>query len=219
MPQIVIDTREAGRHPDFVQHLNRLGNARVEWLESGDFVCSHGIGIERKTLSNILLSLRTRQLFRQLRVLRDTYKIPILLIEGDLKRPGEGSPWSQYEFNRIMGTEIAIAASMKEIRMITTHSEDETKDYLAHFMTYSGTSSNVIVPEVVKKGDTPKQTYLNMLMCVRGIGPKGAKKIYNVAKNWKELIHCVETMKPQAFRKKVKPMQLNIIKKLWRLLS
>ncbi|MHC4748419.1 MAG: ERCC4 domain-containing protein [Planctomycetota bacterium] len=220
MPKsIVIDDREHSNHPGFAHALNRIGEVKVQRLDSADFVLPNGIGIERKTLSDLAGSLASRRFYDQLSVLCDTYEKPFVLIEGELTASSIYSRDSAARFSRLMGTQVSVLFSWSKPKMIYTHGERETSEFLKRAMSYTGVSGNLFVPPVVKKGKTPRQTYLNMLMCVSGIGAKGSRAIQTHAKTMRQLIEIVESCKPKDFHKKVKGVRLSAIKTLWKLLK
>ncbi|MBI2578723.1 MAG: hypothetical protein HYW26_03360 [Candidatus Aenigmarchaeota archaeon] len=57
---------------------------REKKLNAADYVLSKNVACERKTGSDFLQSLIDGRLFTQLTELKDRYKTPILLIEGDI---------------------------------------------------------------------------------------------------------------------------------------
>ena len=52
-------------------------------LDTGDYVLSTRIGVERKNVDDFLQSLIEGKLFRQMSQLRDAYSRPVLILEGD----------------------------------------------------------------------------------------------------------------------------------------
>ncbi|MBN1861472.1 MAG: DEAD/DEAH box helicase, partial [Candidatus Thermoplasmatota archaeon] len=83
------------------------------------------IGVERKTVEDFLNSLIEGKLFVQIKNLRATYSRPLLLIEGDgllTKR--------NISHNAIFGSFTAIMVDFG-IPIITTHTPQETADFLA----------------------------------------------------------------------------------------
>jgi len=76
---IVCDYREK----EVIGHLKKLGAVVNErGLEVGDFVCSKGVCIERKTHADFIGSIIDGRIFEQAENLRKNFKKPIVIIEG-----------------------------------------------------------------------------------------------------------------------------------------
>ena len=83
---IVVDTREPA---DIVARLEELGvPVTVKQISPGDYVVGE-IAVERKTISDLFSSLVNHRIFEQLERLRETYPVPIVLVEGDLAEVSE----------------------------------------------------------------------------------------------------------------------------------
>ncbi|PNX46441.1 MAG: hypothetical protein BV459_06380 [Thermoplasmata archaeon M11B2D] len=122
--KIIVDHRES-RSP--VMRFLTQKDALVEpqQLDVGDYIVSPRIGVERKTVDDFLNSLIEGKLFVQMKNLRATYARPLLLIEGDgllTKR--------NISHNAIFGSFAAIMVDFG-IPIITTHTPQETADFLA----------------------------------------------------------------------------------------
>jgi Fanconi anemia group M protein len=81
--KIVIDHREMrSRVPE---ELVKLGaEIEVNTLKIGDYVVSDRVAFERKTVDDIFTTLiERRELFSQLMDMEKSYKLPILIIEGE----------------------------------------------------------------------------------------------------------------------------------------
>ena len=93
-------------------------------LNTGDYVLSTRIGVERKTVDDFLQSLIDGKLFDQISRLRDAYPRPILIIEGDgllTKR--------NISHNAIFGSIVSITVDFG-VPIITTKNPMETADLL-----------------------------------------------------------------------------------------
>ena len=78
---MIADVHEPGR---VLEALRARGCAvEVRPLQPGDYIVGP-VGIERKTLSDFFSSIVRRRLFEQVRRLRETYPLCLLLVEGDL---------------------------------------------------------------------------------------------------------------------------------------
>jgi len=78
--KIICDVRE---NPSIIKQLAKKATIEMRTLEVGDYILSERIGIERKSTEDFLRSLFDNKLFEQVRNLRDSFKIPLLLIEGE----------------------------------------------------------------------------------------------------------------------------------------
>ncbi len=81
--KIVIDRRE--RRSRVAEALRKLG-ADIEFatLEVGDYIVSDRVAFERKTVNDLFATLlERRELFSQLADLGRSYRLPVLIIEGE----------------------------------------------------------------------------------------------------------------------------------------
>lgn len=79
---VIVDTREF--KSNVVKELSRKGIlVTSQQLEIGDYVLSDRIGVERKEVDDFLQSLIDGRLFSQLKMLKDKYQKPILILEGE----------------------------------------------------------------------------------------------------------------------------------------
>ncbi len=90
-PIVIVDDRQ----PEYdVRRLKEYGLAAVQGrLESGDFeIFPHGmaVGIEVKTISELLQSMASKRLVDQLQRMVDTYQLSILLRRGEFRRDPTG---------------------------------------------------------------------------------------------------------------------------------
>jgi Fanconi anemia group M protein len=93
-------------------------------LDTGDYILSSRIGVERKNVDDFLSSLIEGKLFKQLSHLKDAYSRPILIIEGDnlfTKR--------NISHNAIFGSLASISVDYG-IPVLTTKDAMETADLL-----------------------------------------------------------------------------------------
>jgi Fanconi anemia group M protein len=76
---IVADYREK----EIIEYLKKFGAKINEMnLVVGDFVCSEGIAIERKTHSDFISSIIDGRIFEQAKALKEIFERPIIIIEG-----------------------------------------------------------------------------------------------------------------------------------------
>jgi ERCC4-related helicase len=122
--KIIIDHRES-RSP-IMRFLSQKDiTVETQQLDVGDYIVSSRIGVERKTVDDFLGSLIDGKLFVQMKNLRATYSRPLLLVEGEgllTKR--------NISHNAIFGSIASIIVDFG-IPIITTHSPQETADFLS----------------------------------------------------------------------------------------
>lgn len=140
----------------------------VKYLESGDYVFGE-VGIERKTISDLIDSIYDKRLWSQLDTLRRTYKIPILLIEG----------WGGLEkLDKFTQGVLTTLLLFWKQSIIFSYDWRETSKWVeVLFLKHGIGKSNRTPPAVVKKHKNIKDIRLEMLQCIQGIGPVTAKKI------------------------------------------
>ncbi|AWR97277.1 multidrug MFS transporter [Acidianus sulfidivorans JP7] len=84
MLRIYADDREKNSGiPDILRELGLT--VIMQQLSVGDYVIGDGIAIERKSVSDLVHSVFDKRFFDQISRLTSSYKISILLIEGDLQ--------------------------------------------------------------------------------------------------------------------------------------
>ena len=152
------------------QHLD----IEVKHLESAD-ICFGEVGIERKTTYDLVNSVigQNRRLWTQLETLRNTYKTPILLIEGTIN-------WK----DRLLSGIICTIILFWKYQTIFTHNTQETALVLNNlFIKYGIGKSNREPPAPVIRAETPEKVTWAILQCFKGIGPKTATEILNIEPN------------------------------------
>lgn len=79
---IVVDAREF--NSNVVKELSRMDVVVVpRQLETGDYVLSDRVGVERKEVNDFLSSMIDGRLFQQLKNLKNSYLRPVLVLEGE----------------------------------------------------------------------------------------------------------------------------------------
>lgn len=146
--KIIVDYRES-RSP-VMRFLSQKDIAiEPQQLDVGDYVLSSRIGVERKTVDDFLNSLIEGKLFVQMKNLRTAYSRPLLIVEGDgllTKR--------NISHNAIFGSFVSIIVDFG-IPIITTHSAQETADFLSVMAQREQKSGNKIV---AVRGEKPARS-------------------------------------------------------------
>jgi len=120
---IIVDHREY-RSPVAKNLTLKEANVEAQQLDTGDYILSTRIGVERKTVEDYLGSMIEGKLFKQAAKLREAYPRPILIIEGEgllTKR--------NISHNAIYGSIVSIIVDFG-IPVITTKNPMETANLL-----------------------------------------------------------------------------------------
>ena len=123
LPLVFVDTREVSE----LVHMLRGRGAHVEvkLLDTGDFVVSSDVVIERKTLDDFVKSIFDGRLFKQLANMRGKYPRPILIVQGEKKHlTGIGESAFYGALASVLadfGVPIFFAANEKEVVEVIFH--------------------------------------------------------------------------------------------------
>ena len=154
---------------DIIGMLKRRNLAvEVRHLDSGDYVFDE-VAIERKTVQDLISSCTSgsRHLWKQLETMQNTYKQPILLIEGII----------DYNDRLLMGILTTIILFWK-YQTIFSKDKNETVEWIEKLFTKYGVGkTSRIPPAAVRKYKEIKDIQFEMLQCIQGIGTVKAKKI------------------------------------------
>ena len=169
---LYVDNREIRSGvPRFLTNLLSKTDMKIQLLKSADYAFGD-IGIERKCISDLYHTLFMKKkeggrLWRQLGVLKDTYKKPYLLVEGTID-------WSEPVLAGVLNSLLLFSP----IKVIFTSNERQTAIQISKmYKKYGSDRSGTPPPPAVIHGSTPKQVRWAMLQCIRKIGPNGANKI------------------------------------------
>ncbi|MBN2154776.1 MAG: DEAD/DEAH box helicase family protein [Candidatus Lokiarchaeota archaeon] len=119
---IIADTRET--QSPVVRELAVKGmDVILKTLNVADYILSEQVGVERKTDSDFVESLKDGRLFDELHHLSQSFHIPILILEGN--------PVNQFSISKtaILGALASIIVNMR-ISVLYTQSATETADLL-----------------------------------------------------------------------------------------
>lgn len=122
--RIIVDERE--RVSGVPSMLETMGvNVVYRMLDVGDYLLSNEVAVERKTIPDFVASIFDGRLFSQVRALKEAYRKPLLLIEGDLA-----------EIEEVTGNVRAILGAMSTvalefgISMIYAYDRGQTAEHL-----------------------------------------------------------------------------------------
>ena len=103
---VIIDTRENSKHPEFKSILDEKGvKTSVEMLNAGDFLIfgneeGKGCLIERKEISDFISSMVSGRIFEQLEKLKSADARPLILVEGSF---AQARKYSKVNSSSILG--------------------------------------------------------------------------------------------------------------------
>ncbi|TRM85670.1 multidrug MFS transporter, partial [Sulfolobus sp. A20-N-G8] len=81
--RIYVDDREkASGIPELLKELGLI--VIFSQLEVADYVVADGVAIERKSVPDLINSIFDKRFFDQISRLSDSYRVPILILEGDI---------------------------------------------------------------------------------------------------------------------------------------
>ena len=80
---IRVDTRERGKIIKSLEAIEGL-NLAFEEMEVGDYILPNGVAIERKSSTDLILSVVDKSIWGKVAKLREQYAKVIYIIEGDL---------------------------------------------------------------------------------------------------------------------------------------
>jgi ERCC4-type nuclease len=178
-------------------------------IDSGDYVFNE-IAIERKTISDLICSViskENRHFWNQIKTMKETYKKPIVLIEGEFD-------WE----NRLQtGIYYALIGGWGIPVIFTENHKDSAKKISKLFDKYGEGSQSRIPPPVVHKETSTKYIKWAMVQCVDGIGGTLAKKILDAepliistALNYTYISNRLKTLKiPETPRKRLLKVLFN----------
>jgi len=93
--KIVVDTREATKKGSLVEKLREKAEVAIDTLEAGDyFVVPSGFLVERKTVLDFVHSVRDGRLWGELKKMKDSNAVPLLLMEGPLSLLQKFTKWN-----------------------------------------------------------------------------------------------------------------------------
>jgi ERCC4-type nuclease len=160
---IIIDTREKNSMILSLLHQQKA-NIQLRKLEIGDYLIGK-IAIERKTQTDLINSLKTNRLHKQIEQLKQ-YKKPLIILENS-------NIHSQIHPNAINGIIISITLH-HNIPIIYTESEKHTTQILIQIAKGQQKQSQL---NKTKTPESPEKQKQYILESFPGIGPTTAQKL------------------------------------------
>ena len=168
--RIVVDARETKSGiPDLLKGIGI--NLEIKTLPVGDYIVAPETVVERKTISDLVSSIFDGRLFDQCNRLKEHYKFPILLIEGDIDKMEEltENPFIIY------GAISSVVIDFK-IPVIPTPNALHTSKLLISMCSRKDASKGPFIKKIRKSNDLQKQQF-SMLCSLPGVGEKTAMRM------------------------------------------
>jgi len=168
--RIVVDERE--KKSGIPGILKGIGiNLEIKTLPIGDYIVAPETVVERKTISDLVSSVFDGRLFDQCNRLKEHYKFPILLIEGDIDKMEEltENPFIIY------GAISSVVIDFK-IPVIPTPNALHTSKLLISMCSRKDASKGPFIKKIRKSNDLQKQQF-SMLCSLPGVGEKTAVRM------------------------------------------
>ena len=176
--RIVIDEREKNSKVPYFLKKNGIYTDFVQ-LNVGDYILSHDIAIERKTVSDLLSSIYDGRLYIQCSELLKFYSKPVVIIEGDISSVFSNDRNIQEKISRIYDAIGSITIFFR-IPIIHTLSAEHTSKFLIVLLnkaTKKGPTGPLL--KKIKKSNQIEIQQLSILSSLPGIGDKLAIKLLN----------------------------------------
>lgn len=182
--KIIVDDRETrGPLPDALAQLDDF-ELSIERLPVGDYLIGNRLLIERKTLPDLVTSMKTERLFSQaLRLAEAPNTTPLLLLEGT----SEDLAGSAMRWECIQGALLALTVFIG-LPVLRTRNADES----ARTLLFAGRQMRSIATEsLTRRGYRPKgksglQRYI--LQGLPGVGPDKARRLIECFGNVREVM-------------------------------
>ena len=165
--RIVVDERE--RKSGIPKLLRAIGvNVEVKTLPIGDYIVSHETVVERKSIHDFISSIFDGRLFDQCNRLKEHFKFPIILLEGNVDEI-ESITENPLVFYGALST---IAVDFK-IPVIPTPNASHTAKLLVSLSSRKESIKGPLLKKIKKSNNIQKQQLI-VLCSLPGIGEKTA---------------------------------------------
>lgn len=177
MVNVIVDEREYRAGDRVVREIKGLGCRVIPTiLEVGDYVVSSDVAIERKTARDFIRSIIDGRLFEQAQSLKNAYKSPVLIVEGDL---GDALEEFGVHKSAVLGAQVYLARI--GIPMIYTSDPLETARAIYLLVKQEQESGKgVKVVRTRKRVDDLRELQIAFLSALPGIGRRRAEKLLKI---------------------------------------
>ncbi len=169
---IYADTRET-KSPVLKRLKDEGFQIKTEQLETGDYIISDKIAIERKTPKDLINSILDKRIFSQIKKLRENYPKPLLIIEGeeDIYSIRKIHP------NAIMGVLSKITLTY-HVPIVYTKNAIETANLLKVILNQETSDKKEDYPiRIEKKAFSTQEQQEFIIESLPGVGPMIAKSL------------------------------------------
>jgi DNA excision repair protein ERCC-4 len=168
--RIIVDERE--RKSGIPELLRAVGiNIEMKTLPIGDYIVAPETIVERKSIHDLISSIFDGRLFDQCNRLKEHFKFPIILIEGNLDEINNITENPLIFYGAISG----IALDFK-IPVLPTPNADHTAKLLVSLCSRKESSTGPFLKKIRKSNDMQKQQ-LTVLSSLPGVGEKLALRM------------------------------------------
>ena len=168
--RIIVDERE--RKSGIPELLRAVGiNIEMKTLPIGDYIVAPETIVERKSIHDLISSIFDGRLFDQCNRLKEHFKFPIILIEGNLDEINDITENPLIFYGAISG----IALDFK-IPVLPTPNADHTAKLLVSLCSRKESSTGPFLKKIRKSNDMQKQQ-LTVLSSLPGVGEKLALRM------------------------------------------
>ena len=163
--RIIIDERE--RKSGIPKLLKAIGvNVELKTLPIGDYIVSHETVVERKSINDFMSSIFDGRLFDQCNRLKENFKFPIILLEGNVDEIE-----SITENPLIFYGALSTVAVDFQIPIIPTPNASHTAKLLISLSSRKDSIKGPLLKKIKKSNNTQKQQ-LSVLCSLPGVGEK-----------------------------------------------
>ncbi|MCC7562322.1 MAG: DEAD/DEAH box helicase [Methanobrevibacter arboriphilus] len=146
-------------------------NVRIKSMAAGDYQISDDIAIERKTAKDFIDSIVDKRLYKQAKLMKEEFKKPILILEGDDIYSGFLSP------DAIRGSIASIAIDFG-ISIIPTRNPEDTAAMIKRIaIREQNQNNNPIQIRTERKPTELWEQQLFIIESLPNVGPVTAKKL------------------------------------------
>jgi DNA excision repair protein ERCC-4 len=168
--RIIVDERE--RKSGIPELLRAVGiNIEMKTLPIGDYIVAPETIVERKSIHDLISSIFDGRLFDQCNRLKEHFKFPIILIEGNLDEINDITENPLIFYGAISG----IALDFK-IPVLPTPNADHTAKLLVSLCSRKESSTGPFLKKIRKSNDLQRQQ-LTILSSLPGVGEKLALRM------------------------------------------
>ncbi|WP_409200256.1 DEAD/DEAH box helicase [Methanobrevibacter sp. DSM 116169] len=183
---VYADSREG--NSTVIRHLDNIEvNVKVKSMTVGDYQVSDDVIIERKTAKDFVDSIVDKRLFKQANDLREEFKKPIIILEGDDLYSGFINP------NAIRGSIASIALDFG-ISIIPTRDSEDTAAMIKRIASREqrGEKTNIQL-RTDRKPDNLWEQQVFIIESLPNVGPVNAKKLLEHFGSVKKIMDASES--------------------------